>query len=171
MLSPLSYAPTFFLYSSSSVGGCGETRTHVTQIKSLVLDQLSYAPILCCPCPSMAFAFSLVGQAGLEPATPCSRGTCASRLRYCPNPDTKKPPDVYPSEGYQANMLHSPTATDHRQAGTPRRNGVYPDAVRGHQLSLVSCPVLHSWIHLSAVPYRRRIYYHIPRAASRLKYP
>ncbi len=26
----------------------------------------------------------LVGTAGLEPATPCSQGKCATRLRYVP---------------------------------------------------------------------------------------
>jgi hypothetical protein len=30
------------------------------------------------------FLEKLVGTAGLEPATPCSQGKCATRLRYVP---------------------------------------------------------------------------------------
>ncbi len=29
----------------------------------------------------------LVGETGIEPATPCSQGRCATRLRYSPTKD------------------------------------------------------------------------------------
>lgn len=55
------------LLQGSLNGGTGGARTRDSDIKSIVLFQLSYNPLL-------------VDRRGLGPRTPCLRGTCSNQL-------------------------------------------------------------------------------------------
>ena len=74
----------------------GATRFHLSHLPRLTtrtehIKQLKYNSIhpqqksthrINCKCLNL-----LVGETGIEPATPCSQGRCATRLRYSPTKD------------------------------------------------------------------------------------